>query len=91
MTFQMGDPEEPNHSNDLRFKVNCKRDPTQEAEVQAWIEAVVGEPFPPGKPYEDALKDGIILCKFINKLRPGSVQKINETGMSFKMMENVNK
>jgi hypothetical protein len=31
-------------------------------EAQEWIEAVIGEKFPKVA-YEDALKDGIILCK----------------------------
>ncbi len=73
------------------FKVLCKRDAAQEAEIQRWIEAVLGENFPPGKPFEDCLKDGIMLCRLMNKLEPGIVPKINESGPSFKMMENVNR
>ena len=66
----------------------CKRDALQELEIQKWIEAVLNEPFPE-KPYEDALKDGVILCKLMNKLSPGAVKKIHETGANFKLMENV--
>ena len=69
----------------------CKRDAAQEAEIQSWIEAVLGEKFPDGKPYEDVLKDGVVLCRLMNKLQPGIVDKVNETGPNFKMMENVNK
>lgn len=47
------------------FKVLCKRDSAQEAEIQSWIESVLGEKFPEGKPYEDVLKDGIVLCRFL--------------------------
>eukprot|EP00095_Tigriopus_kingsejongensis_P001281 maker-scaffold359_size197282-snap-gene-0.22 protein:Tk01281 transcript:maker-scaffold359_size197282-snap-gene-0.22-mRNA-1 annotation:"muscle-specific protein 20" len=71
--------------------VLCKRDAGQELEIQKWIEAVIEEKFPPNKPFEDVLKDGIVLCRVMNKLMPGSVAKINETGPNFKMMENVNK
>lgn len=39
-----------------------KRDPALDQEAQEWIEAIIGEKFP-GGPYEDAIKDGIILCK----------------------------
>jgi hypothetical protein len=50
----------------------------------------LGAKFPPGESYEDALKDGIILCKLINKLKPNAVAKINTSGGQFKMMENIN-
>ena len=48
----------------LAFQVLCKRDYAAEAEVQSWIESVLGMKFPEGKAYEDALKDGIILCRY---------------------------
>ena len=73
------------------MKVLCKRNSVQEAEVQKWIEAVVNEPFPHDKPYEDALKDGVILCKLMNVLSPGSIPKINTSGANFKLMENVSR
>jgi transgelin len=62
----------------------------QEAECKEWIETVVGKKFPPGERYEDALKDGIILCTLMNKLSPGAIPKINTSGATFKMMENIN-
>lgn len=46
------------------------------------------EKLPPGN-YEDILKDGVILCKLINKLAPGSVKKIQTKGTNFQLMENV--
>jgi transgelin len=67
-----------------------KRNAEQEKEAQDWMETVLGAKFPPGESYEDALKDGIILCKLMNKLKPGSVPKINTSGATFKMMENIN-
>ena len=73
------------------LQVLCKRDSAQEAEIQRWIESVLGEKFPAGKTFEDSLKDGIILCNLMNKLSPGIISKINTSGPSFKMMENVNK
>lgn len=70
-------------------KIAGKRDPALEAEVLAWIEAVLGEKLPAGS-FEDVLKDGIILCKLAEKLMPGSVPKINTSGGQFKFMENIN-
>ncbi len=42
----------------------AKRDPNLDREAQEWIEALIGEKFPSGS-YEDALKDGVILCKYV--------------------------
>lgn len=64
------------------------RNKEQEEEVLNWIFAVLGEPVPKGA-YEDILKDGIVLCKLINKLAPGSVKKIQERGTNFQLMENI--
>ncbi|KAK2703352.1 muscle-specific protein 20-like [Artemia franciscana] len=64
------------------------RNKQQETEVLQWIQEVIGEKLPPG-PYEDVLKDGVVLCKLINKLAPGSVTKIQTSGGSFKLMENI--
>jgi len=69
--------------------VLCKRDPAQESDVQKWIIAVLGEDVFQGVPYEEALKDGIILCRVMNTLSPGSIPKINTSGSNFKLMENV--
>ncbi|KAG9511274.1 Muscle-specific protein 20, partial [Fragariocoptes setiger] len=66
-----------------------KRDPALEAEVLAWIEALIGEKLPAGN-FEDILRDGQILCKLIQKLMPGSIPKINTSGGQFKFMENIN-
>ena len=53
-----------------------------------WIEAVMGEPLPAGD-FADVLKDGVVLCKLINKIQPGSVKKFKEKGPAFMLMENV--
>ncbi|KAF7282907.1 hypothetical protein GWI33_001809 [Rhynchophorus ferrugineus] len=74
--------------NKFTFDVAGKRDPDQEREAQAWIESVIGERFPP-LPYELALRDGIILCKLMNRLQPGIITKINTSGGDYKMMDNL--
>ncbi|GAB0090480.1 Calponin-homology (CH) domain-containing protein [Sergentomyia squamirostris] len=66
-----------------------KREPCQEAEAQHWIETVLGERFPPGVLYEDVLRDGVILCRLMNRLKPGIIQRINTSGGDYKMMDNI--
>lgn len=73
----------------VRAKLASKRNPEQEKEAQEWIETILGAKFPPGEAYEDVIKDGTVLCQLINKLKPGSVPKINTSGGQFKMMENI--
>ncbi|VEN48547.1 unnamed protein product [Callosobruchus maculatus] len=70
-------------------KVAGKRDPQQELEAQQWIEAVTGMRFPPGVPYEDVLRDGVLLCTLMNRLSPGIISKINTSGGDYKMMDNL--
>jgi hypothetical protein len=39
--------------------------------------------------YEDALRDGIILCKLMNRLSPGSIKKVNTSGGDYKLIDNI--
>lgn len=71
------------------LQVAGKREPEQELQARQWIEAVTGERFPPVA-YEEALRDGIILCKLMNRLAPGIITKINTSGGDYKMMDNIN-
>jgi len=58
-----------------------------EREARAFIEDVVGETL--SGDLQTKLKSGVILCKMINKLKPGSVATVNYGSMPFMMMENV--
>ncbi|XP_050431641.1 muscle-specific protein 20-like [Adelges cooleyi] len=74
----------------MLWQVAGRRDPEQELEARQWIEAVTGEKFPAGVSYEHSLRDGILLCKLMNKLAPGCIHKINTSGGDYKMMDNIN-
>uniref|UniRef100_A0A6B2E5L3 Putative calponin/transgelin n=1 Tax=Phlebotomus kandelakii TaxID=1109342 RepID=A0A6B2E5L3_9DIPT len=63
------------------------RNKEQEAEVLNWIGEVLGEKL--SGDYENVLRDGVVLCKLINKIVPGSVKKIQERGTNFQLMENI--
>ena len=78
---------------EVKGKLNSKYSLEREREAINWIEAVLGERLFAGVKGADAvhekLKDGVILCKLLNKLKPGSVKTINNSKMAFKMMENI--
>jgi len=72
---------------ELAAKANAKYDPALEATAMAWIEELVeGADFSKG--FGPALQDGVMLCKLVNALQPGTI-KVYEGGMTFKKMENV--
>jgi len=53
-----------------------------------WIEELVGEKLDNG--LEASLKDGIILCKLANAIKPGSVKNISTKKMPTMQRENIN-
>ncbi|CAG2122905.1 unnamed protein product, partial [Medioppia subpectinata] len=71
-------------------KTLSKRSPQVEKAVIDWVFQTIGEPAPEGS-FEDALRDGVALCKLINKLKPGAVDKIATGGSGYVLMENINK
>lgn len=48
------------------------------SEILDWIEAVNCKKVPRDLPFEEVLKDGVILCNMMNKLLPGGVKQINK-------------
>jgi len=66
-----------------------KRDAELETQALDWIEGNLGEPLDRKKPYDELLKDGIILCKLANKLMPGCIKKIDTKGGGFALMQNI--
>ena len=53
------------------------RNPEQEKEILDWIEAVMEAPLPEGD-FAEVLKNGVVLCKLMNKIKPDSVKKFKE-------------
>ncbi|CAH1794096.1 unnamed protein product, partial [Owenia fusiformis] len=89
---------------ELANKKAAKFDPDLAQEAMTWIHDVLNTgdngqqelakkmefvPFTTQKDVQDVLKDGIILCKLINIINPGSVRKINLSKLAFKQMENI--
>ncbi|BFZ24654.1 hypothetical protein BsWGS_27693 [Bradybaena similaris] len=73
----------------IRRSSAAHRDPELEAQALDWIEANLGEPVSRQTPFDDLLRDGIILCKLMNKLLPGCIKKIDTKGSGFALMQNV--
>ena len=47
-----------------------------------WVQTVMEEPLPSAD-FGEVLKDGVVLCKLMNKLQPGSVKKFKEKVCDF--------
>ncbi|KAL0478120.1 calponin domain-containing protein [Acrasis kona] len=73
---------------ELEAKKMAKYDKEKEGNVRYWIEAVTGESFK-NDDFQDSLKDGLLLCKLANAIKPGSVPKVNNSKLNFMQMENV--
>jgi len=72
-----------------RKKMDSKYDPALEASIAAWISGLIGEAV--GGPFNQTLKNGVVLCKLINKLQAGAVSNIYTGELAFKQMENIGK
>ena len=79
---------------EIEEQMNSKYDYNCEKEVLEWISYYVPDAELEGvtgpEEVQLKLKDGVTLCKLINKLSPNSVPKINSTQAAFKQMENIN-
>ncbi|KAI1319133.1 hypothetical protein EDD11_004776 [Mortierella claussenii] len=56
--------------------------------AQTFIERTVGQPLP-SNDLHSSLKDGVILCRLANRLRPGTVEQISLKNLPFVKMENI--
>ncbi|XP_023699659.1 calponin-2 [Paramormyrops kingsleyae] len=74
-------------SAEVKSKIAQKYDPQKEEELRIWIEDVTGRTI--GDDFQKGLKNGVILCELINKLKPGSVKKINQSSQNWHQLENL--
>lgn len=72
---------------ELAAKAAAMYDPVAEALAQHWIEQVTGTVF--RKPFGEEIKDGVLLCRLVNEITPGSVPKPYEGPIAFRQMDNI--
>ena len=75
--------------NDFPQKHIGKRDKFVESEIALWVEAVLDDCIPP-KPFDELLKDGVLLCRVMNVLQPNAIPKIAKPFTKEKQLENIN-
>jgi len=74
-------------------KVNSKYSEEAAGEALHWIKEVLKEDIDTDGSQDnfyEVLKNGQVLCRLMNTLKPGSVKKIQTSAMAFKCMENIN-
>ncbi|KAJ3167932.1 hypothetical protein HDU88_001879 [Geranomyces variabilis] len=76
------------------FDIVEKKKAAQHSENQAaalsFLESTIGRKLP-NESLHLSLRNGVILCEFINKLRPGSIPVISTRDAPFLQMENINR
>jgi len=58
-----------------------------EEQAKSWIESVTGSSL--SGSLESSLKDGVVLCNLINKIRPDTILTINKYNAAFRQMQNI--
>eukprot|EP00026_Physarum_polycephalum_P002342 Phypoly_transcript_02348.p1 GENE.Phypoly_transcript_02348~~Phypoly_transcript_02348.p1 ORF type:complete len:858 (+),score=182.70 Phypoly_transcript_02348:213-2786(+) len=73
---------------ELELKMQSKRDKNYENELAKWIEQVIKEKLD-NDDIAEALKSGIVLCKLLNAIQPGTVKNINLKPIALMQVENI--
>ena len=60
---------------ELAAKDAKKFDADLMGDAQTWLEELIGEPFPTD--FMASLKDGVILCKAMNVIKPKTIRRIS--------------
>ncbi|KAJ1660693.1 calponin [Dispira simplex] len=71
---------------EIAAKLQAKYDPQREQEARTWLETILNENL--AGDFMDCLKDGVVLCKALNVIRPDIV-KYSTSRIAFKQMENI--
>lgn len=73
---------------DIKAKMDLKYDSSREREAAQWLATITGIAQGDAS-FQEWLKSGVVLCEAINKIKSGTVRKINKGKMPFVQRENV--
>jgi len=71
---------------EVHEKMKSKHDKNEEEICMDWIELITGDPV---DHFHKSLKSGVLLCKVLNKIRPGIIPKINPKPIPLLERENI--
>ncbi|KAK4876728.1 hypothetical protein RN001_009234 [Aquatica leii] len=74
-------------------KINAKYSDELAQESLEWVKEILGDDINVAGDMDnfyEVLKDGQVLCRMVNTIKPGIVKKVNQSSMAFKCMENIN-
>eukprot|EP01117_Protostelium_nocturnum_P004932 TRINITY_DN1787_c0_g1_i1.p1 TRINITY_DN1787_c0_g1~~TRINITY_DN1787_c0_g1_i1.p1 ORF type:complete len:1092 (+),score=516.84 TRINITY_DN1787_c0_g1_i1:87-3362(+) len=79
---------------DIETKEEMKFNPELERMARNWIGNVLKNdsscpPIQSNKPLAESLKSGVLLCKLINEVVPGTIPKIHSSNIAYQQMENI--
>jgi len=60
-----------------------------EGQVVQWVTQVSGESKLPHESVAEWWQDGLVLCKLVNAIKPGTITKVSNMKAPFKKMENI--
>lgn len=82
-------PDVSSLTDDINAKAAFKYNPLLEEQASRWVCGVLGVMLDPSRTFISSIKDGVLLCKLINKLKPGTIPQIHTSSIAYKQMENI--
>jgi acetolactate synthase small subunit len=72
----------------LQEKRQRDYNPQLDMDMRKWVAAFLGVDvdLSPSTSFASIFKDGILLCRIINKIKPGTIPEPARTGLAFKQM-----
>jgi hypothetical protein len=78
----------PTLESSLQAKKQRDYDPQLDMEMRKWVAGFleVAVDLSPSVSFGSIFRDGVLLCRIINKIKPGTIPEPARTGLAFKQM-----